>query len=331
VLGSAEESLKKFFAQQLSGLGDKLGPILWQFAPTKKFEADDFEAFLKLLPEEENGIRFRHALEARHDSFLDPAFVKLAASYGAAIVFADHLTYPAIADVTADFVYARLQRGEDSVPTAYPDDQMDQWAKRAIAWAEGGMPDDLPLAAPERKPEKKPRDVFVYFIHEGKVRAPHAARWISETRRSRRLSPIRPSAPAPPQFPKRDLPPPSGPAALPASPCSHAAAQAASKAGMPCASRPAITPARTSPEPAVARAGVALELIAARPSGAAIDRVRPLVKHDRIGPAGRLGRLVEFRQRPIGGQIRKQSRELALMWRQHQRGSAPFAASNSAA
>jgi uncharacterized protein YecE (DUF72 family) len=175
VLGSAADSLSKFFAQQLSGLGPKLGPILWQFAPTKKFEADDFEAFLKLLPAEENGVRLRHALEVRHESFIDPAFVELAAAYRAAIVYADHFTYPAIADVTADFIYARLQTGDDSIPTAYSPDAMDAWAKRAITWAEGGIPDDLPLAAPDRRPEQKPRDVFLYFIHEGKIRAPHAA------------------------------------------------------------------------------------------------------------------------------------------------------------
>jgi len=175
VLGSAADSLSKFFAQQLSGLGPKLGPILWQFAPTKKFEADDFEEFLNLLPHEENGVRLRHALEVRHESFIDPAFVELATKYGAAIVYADHFTYPAIADVTADFVYARLQTGDDSIPTAYSPNAMDAWAKRAITWAEGGVPDDLPLAAPDRRPEQKPRDVFLYFIHEGKIRAPHAA------------------------------------------------------------------------------------------------------------------------------------------------------------
>ena len=174
-LGSAGDSLKKFFAQRLSGLGDKLGPILWQFAPTKKFDADDFEAFLKLLPEKEDGARFRHALEVRNDSFVDPEFVELAAKYGAAIVYADHATYPAIADVTGDFVYARLQTGDDSIPTAYSPEAMDAWVGRALTWAEGGVPDDLPLAAPDRKPDKTPRDVFVYFIHEGKVRAPHAA------------------------------------------------------------------------------------------------------------------------------------------------------------
>ncbi|MFZ2102107.1 MAG: DUF72 domain-containing protein [Oricola sp.] len=175
VLSEAGESLKKFFAQGLFGLGDKLGPILWQFAPTKKFDPADFEGFLKLLPKDDNGIPLRHALEVRHPSFVDPEFVALAGEYGAAIVFADHATYPEIADVTADFIYARLQQGDDNIPTAYSDNAMNAWAQRAVTWAEGGVPEDLPLAAPGRRPEKKPRDVFVYFIHEGKIRAPQAA------------------------------------------------------------------------------------------------------------------------------------------------------------
>jgi len=80
-----------------------------------------------------------------------------------------------MADVTADFIYARLQKGEDDIPTAYRPKELDRWVERAKAWAEGGQPDDLPLADPSHRPEKKARDVFVYFIHEGKIRAPHAA------------------------------------------------------------------------------------------------------------------------------------------------------------
>lgn len=175
VLAEAGDSLKKFFSQELSGLGNKLGPILWQFAPTKKFEPKDFSAFLRLLPREENGVRFRHALEVRHSSFAVPEFVSLAADHNSAIVYADHATYPAIADVTADLVYARLQQGDDAISTAYPEADMQVWAQRALTWAGGAAPDDLPLAAPDREPERKPRDVFVYFIHEGKIRAPHAA------------------------------------------------------------------------------------------------------------------------------------------------------------
>jgi uncharacterized protein YecE (DUF72 family) len=175
VLAEAGESMGKFFAQGLEELGPKLGPIVWQFAPTKKFEADDFEGFLKLLPKTLKGLALRHALEVRHASFVDPGFVALAKKYGAAICYAHHNDYPEMADVTADFVYARLQRGADDVPTAYEPAELDGWAKRLKIWAEGGMPSDLPLADPKAKAEKTPRDVFAYIIHEGKVRAPQGA------------------------------------------------------------------------------------------------------------------------------------------------------------
>lgn len=175
VLADAGPSLEKFFSQGLSELGDKLGPVLWQFAPTKKFEPEDFRAFLDLLPKTIGDLPLRHALEVRHDSFAAEDFVDLAAEYGAAIVYADHFTYPAIADVTSDFVYLRLQKGEDAIPTAYPEDQLKSWGRIAKSFAEGDMPAGLPYAAPGRDVRQAPRDVFVYFIHEGKIRAPHAA------------------------------------------------------------------------------------------------------------------------------------------------------------
>jgi uncharacterized protein YecE (DUF72 family) len=89
-------------------------------------------------------------------------------------VFAEHGTYPAIADVTGDFVYARLQKGNDQIKTCYPPKQLDAWAKRLQSWAAGGEPDDLPRVD-AGKPKKTPRDVFAYVIHEGKVRAPSGA------------------------------------------------------------------------------------------------------------------------------------------------------------
>ena len=91
-------------------------------------------------------------------------------------MFTDHATYPIIADVTGDFVYARLQQGEDTVPTAYPPKQIAAWAGRLREWANGrraGRP--RPQVDAQRKAKGKPRDVFAYVIHEGKVRAPAAA------------------------------------------------------------------------------------------------------------------------------------------------------------
>ena len=179
-LAEAGESMKKFFDTGVSELGDRLGPLLWQFAPTKKFDAEDFGAFLDLLPKSSNGVALRHAVEVRHDSFCVPEFPALLRKHGVAVVYADHASYPAIADVTADFVYARLQRGSDDEEACYPSDQIVAWVERARTWAAGGTPDDLPLADTRHLPEKAPRDVFVYFIHEGKVRAPHGAMAFAE-------------------------------------------------------------------------------------------------------------------------------------------------------
>ncbi len=175
VLAEAGPSLEKFFAQGIEELGPALGPIVWQFAPTKRFEPEDFEAFVKLLPKEHAGRTLRHVLEVRHASFAVPEFVEIARRHGAAICYAHHHDYPEIADVTADFVYARLQQGRDDVPTAYPEEELELWARRIDSWAAGGQPSDLPLADPGHKPEKAPRDVFVYIIHEGKIRAPQGA------------------------------------------------------------------------------------------------------------------------------------------------------------
>ena len=179
-LPEAGESLAKFWATGPHALGDRLGPIVWQFAPTKKFEAADFEGFLQLLPSSLEGLRLRHVLEVRHASFAVPEFVALARKYRAAICYAHHLTYPEIADLTADFVYARLQRGDDSIATAYGPDDLASWAGRCRTWAEGGQPADLPLADPAFRADQTARDVFVYFIHEGKIRAPQGAMALQE-------------------------------------------------------------------------------------------------------------------------------------------------------
>lgn len=175
VLADAGDSMAKFFAQGLEELGTKLGPIVWQFANTKKFDASDFEGFLELLPATHAGLELRHALEVRHPSFVDPAFVALARKHGCAVCYAHHHDYPEIADVTAGFVYARLQKGHDDIPTAYGANELSAWADRCRIWAEGGVPRDLPLADPGSVPPSSPRDVFVYIIHEGKLRAPQGA------------------------------------------------------------------------------------------------------------------------------------------------------------
>jgi uncharacterized protein YecE (DUF72 family) len=175
VLAEAEKSIQLFLDSGITEMGNRLGPLLWQFQPTKKFDPDDFAKFLALLPEKHRGVNLRHAVEVRHDSFCTPEFITLARKHSVAICYAEHATYPEIADVTADFVYARLQKGKDSVKTGYPPKAIDDWAKRAQAWAKGGTPKDLPLIDKKHKLAAKPRDVYMYFIHEGKVRAPAAA------------------------------------------------------------------------------------------------------------------------------------------------------------
>jgi len=173
-LGDAGDSIAHFLKSGVTELGDRLGPLLWQFPPTKKFEEADFAAFLALLPGEFGGRPLRHVVEVRHKSFLAPAFIALLRKTGIAVVFSEHDTYPAIADVTADFVYLRLQKGEDSIETAYPPQALDAWAERLRGFAQGAEPADLPRVDPA-PPAMQPRDVFAYVIHEGKVRAPAAA------------------------------------------------------------------------------------------------------------------------------------------------------------
>lgn len=175
VLAETGKFIERFIGSGLSELGDKLGPILWQFAPFKKFDEADFAAFLDHLPKELDGRKLNHVVEVRHASFQDPAFIRLLRDHGVAPVYVDSEDYPSIGDVTGDVVYARLQRGDESVETGYPPKTLDDWAARAKVWAEGGTPDDLPVVDGEHRPEAKPRDVFVYFIHEGKLRAPAAA------------------------------------------------------------------------------------------------------------------------------------------------------------
>lgn len=157
MLADAGELIAKFVNQGIAELGDKLGPILWQFMPTKKFDRNDFGAFLKLLPDKVDGVMLRHALEVRHESFEDAAFVALARDAGAAIVFADKPGYPTIDESTADFAYARLQSAQEEIGTGYSADALDDWAKQAKDWAKGE------------------RDTFVFMINGAKVRAPAAA------------------------------------------------------------------------------------------------------------------------------------------------------------
>lgn len=156
VLAEAGESIARFVGQGIAELGDRLGPILWQFMATKRFDPDDFGAFLQLLPASVDGVPLRHALEVRHESFDDPAFLSLAREAGAAVVLADHDEYPAITGHDVGFAYMRLMRTREDEPTGYAATDMARWVGHAQMQAGQG-------------------DVFAFFISGAKERNPAAA------------------------------------------------------------------------------------------------------------------------------------------------------------
>ena len=174
VLAEAGGTITRFFNSGVTELKDKLGPINWQFLPTKQFDAADFEAFLQLLPREIAGRRLRHAVEVRHESFRTPEFIALARKYGVAVVIAGDSRYPQIADLTAPFVYARIMGTKASETAGYSAAQLARWAARARAWASGSVPDDLEYVEPHAGGDE-PRDVFLYVISGHKVLNPAAA------------------------------------------------------------------------------------------------------------------------------------------------------------
>ncbi len=180
VLADAAPSIEKFFFGGVMELKEKLGPINWQFMPTKAFDPADFEAFLKLLPRSVEGVAIRHAVEVRHDSFRTPDFIALLRAYGVAAITAGDSDYPQIGDVTAPFVYARIMGTQEDEPEGYPDAALGRWVQRALDWSHGKVPGDLARISTDAT-EAGPRDVFLYVISGAKVRNPAAA--IALTRR----------------------------------------------------------------------------------------------------------------------------------------------------
>ena len=154
VLAEAGAGIERFLGQGLTELGDKLGPILWQMAATKRFGADDMAAFLKLLPPLRDGVRLRHAIEVKHESFDDPAFFEMARAHGVAVVRLDPA--PFAVPGTAGFTYARLKGMREEEVAGYGPEELEAWAARAREWATQG-------------------EVFVFMINGAKVRAPAAA------------------------------------------------------------------------------------------------------------------------------------------------------------
>jgi uncharacterized protein YecE (DUF72 family) len=161
VLAEAGESVERFVGQGLTELGDKLGPINWQFMATKKFDPVDFGAFLKLLPKEKDGVQLRHAVEVRSPTFATQEFYDLAATHKVAIVYAKDEEFPEIDQPTADFTYARLMATDEKLAGGVSAAELTRLAKQAKGWATRG-------------------DVFAYFISGAKVRNPAAAQALAK-------------------------------------------------------------------------------------------------------------------------------------------------------
>jgi len=155
-LREAKESIEWFFNSGVGELGAKLGPIFWQMAPYKKFDAAEMTAYFDMLPEKLGKLKLRHALEVRHASFMDEAFLRLARERNIAVVTVESEKHPLIVEPTADFAYARLELTQADEPTGYPKPALKKWARTARDWEKSG-------------------DVFLYFISGAKERNPAAA------------------------------------------------------------------------------------------------------------------------------------------------------------
>lgn len=200
-LREARIPLANFFGSGVLRLGAKLGPLLWQFPPQMRFDRERFETFFKLLPrshreaaalmrrhaeriQEERGFRvkrdapLRHCVEIRHESFVVPEFVGLLRHHDIGLVTADTVEWPLLMDVSSDFVYLRLHGSEQLYTSGYEDAVLDQWAERVITWAQGRQPSGRRASANDA--EVKPRDVYVYFDNDAKVRAPFDAKGLQE-------------------------------------------------------------------------------------------------------------------------------------------------------
>jgi uncharacterized protein YecE (DUF72 family) len=194
-LTNVQAALANFCAQGLLQLGPKLGPILWQFPPTLRFDAGRFSGFIEQLPRDTDALRalacrhdarlkgrsalrvrthqvVRHAIEIRHDSFRSPEFVHLLRKWGVALVCADSVDWPFLMDLTADFVYCRLHGSAELYVSGYDEEALDQWGRRVRTWARGAEPREPHRVLPPSPPDPQGRDVYLYFDNDAKVRAP---------------------------------------------------------------------------------------------------------------------------------------------------------------
>jgi uncharacterized protein YecE (DUF72 family) len=197
-LKDVETPLANFFAQGVLRLGEKLGPILWQFPPSFKFDTERMEAFFTLLPTNQEeaaelgrkhdpGLtgrswfkvqqnrKLRHAVEIRNESFVQEQFITLLRKYDISLVKADTVEWPLLMDLTSEFVYCRLHGSEELYASGYSDAALDTWANRILAWSRGEEVEDGKTASDRLAKKHGARDVFVYFDNDIKVRAPYDA------------------------------------------------------------------------------------------------------------------------------------------------------------
>jgi uncharacterized protein YecE (DUF72 family) len=221
--------LANFFASGLLRLGPKLGPILWQFPPNFRFDPEVMRNFLGLLPydttaatrlarKHDHRIKARawlksdaerpiwHAIEIRHESFVNSTFVDLLRDFNVAFVCADTVAWPRLMDLTSDFVYCRLHGSTELYRSGYDAAAINEWANRVRAWAAGKPMRDGKFAAASPERPQKPRDVFVYFDNTDKLRAPQDAQALmrklegarsdqNKAGRTQRAEPALPAAP----------------------------------------------------------------------------------------------------------------------------------------
>src|SRR4051794_9610813 len=173
-LAESAESIDRFLQTGVLELGGKLGPILWQFPPTRKFDPDAMRPFLEALPPAHAGRPLRHVIEARHPSFADPAWMDLLRHFAVAHAIVESDKHVLLADMTAPFVYARLERNSLEEEEGYASGSLSAWAERAQLWSSGRAVTDLPVTGRVPNPPEQ-RECFIYFISGEKVRAPIAA------------------------------------------------------------------------------------------------------------------------------------------------------------
>jgi uncharacterized protein YecE (DUF72 family) len=221
--------LANFFASGILLLKEKLGPILWQFPPNFSLNLDRFEKFFDLLPRDTESAAqlaarhheklrlgtwtkidenrpLRHAVEIRHPSFVDPAFIKLVKKHNIAMVIADTAgKWPMIEDITADFLYLRLHGAEELYASGYTEAALDYWSHRIGLWCAGSEPPDAKRILPPAS-KRKSRDVFVYFDNDVKVRAPYDAMSLARRLNLPQIDAVDASAGSSPESPRKSWP-----------------------------------------------------------------------------------------------------------------------------